>query len=77
MDQKDRMVSGKLYKVEGKSLYEAHRKSKQLLDAFNTTKFEEKEKRLAIIHDLFDSFGARGFITPPFHCDYGMNVAIG
>ncbi|MFW5913822.1 MAG: sugar O-acetyltransferase [Bacillota bacterium] len=77
MDQKDRMLSGKLYKVEGKTLYDAHKKSKRLLDAFNTTKFEEKEKRLEIIHDLFERFGERGFITPPFHCDYGMNVSIG
>lgn len=77
MDQKERMLSGKLYKVEGKTLYNAHKKSKRLLDAFNSTRFDEKEKRLEIIRDLFGHFGERGFITPPFHCDYGMNVSIG
>lgn len=77
MDQKDRMLSGKLYKVEGETLYNAHKKSKRLLDAFNSTRFEEKEKRLGIIRDLFEHFGEGGFITPPFHCDYGMNISIG
>lgn len=77
MDQKDRMLSGKLYKVEGETLYNAHKKSKRLLDAFNATRFEEKEKRLEIIRELFNRFGERGFITPPFHCDYGMNISIG
>lgn len=77
MDQKDRMLSGELYKVEGETLYNAHKKSKRLLDAFNATHFEEKERRLEIIRDLFERFGERGFITPPFHCDYGMNISIG
>ncbi len=77
MSQKKRMLAGKLYKVEGETLYNAHKKSKRLLDAFNATEFEESDDRLAIITELFGSFGKRGFITPPFHCDYGMNISIG
>ena len=71
------MLSGKLYKVEGKALYEAHRKAKNLLDDFNALRFEDWNKQRPILKSLFGAFGARNMIVPPFQCDYGENIRIG
>lgn len=77
MDQKKRMLSGKLYKVEGKALYEAHRKAKNLLDDFNGLRFEDWDRQGSILEDLFAAYGKRNMIVPPFQCDYGENIRIG
>lgn len=77
MNQKKRMISGKLYKVEGKELHEAHKKAKHLLDEFNAMKYEEWGKHKGILNDLFYAYGERNMIVPPFYCDYGENIHIG
>lgn len=77
MDQKKRMLSGKLYKVEGKALYDAHKKAKNLLDDFNSLRFEHWDRQRTILEDLCASYGKRNMIVPPFQCDYGENIHIG
>jgi len=77
MDQKTRMLLGKLYKVEGKALHEAHKKAKNLLDDFNALRFEDWNKQETILKSLFSKYGKRNMIVPPFQCDYGENIQIG
>lgn len=77
MNQKKRMLSGKLYKVEGKELHEAHKKAKDLLDDFNTLRYEEWGKHKIILDDLLGAYGTNNMIVPPFRCDYGENIYIG
>ncbi len=77
MNQKKRMLSGKLYKVEGKELYEAHKKAKDLLDDFNSLRYEAWHKHKYILDELLGGYGERNMIVPPFRCDYGENIYIG
>jgi len=77
MNQKERMLSGKLYISQGEDLRREYKRAKKLTRLFNQTTEEEIEKRIQILKELFASTGESIYIEPPFHCDYGCQTSIG
>ncbi len=74
MTEKERMLSGKLYRVD-KELEMAHIKPQRLIKKFNAT--EDYLERADILKELFGSVDKNCYIEPPFRCEYGTNIYIG
>lgn len=48
-----------------------------LLARYNRTNPEDSAERAGLLAELFDRIGQGTVIEPPFHCDYGSNIAVG
>ncbi|HUX57502.1 MAG TPA: sugar O-acetyltransferase [Bacteroidales bacterium] len=75
--EKEKMLSGELYKAFGEELFNERQKAKGLIFDFNNLHPGEVNKRNEIIRSLFGKTGHEFFIEPPFRCDYGYNIEIG
>jgi acetyltransferase-like isoleucine patch superfamily enzyme len=75
--EKEKMLSGKLYKAFGSELHEERLLAKEMTFEFNHLPPREIEKRKEIIQKLFGKTGNAFYIEPPFRCDYGYNISIG
>ena len=52
-------------------------RTRSLTRSYNQTDYEDKEKKTAILRELFGSLGENVEIDTPLHCDYGKNIFIG
>lgn len=75
--QRERMLSGHLYKADDVDLVASRRTCQRLLDAFNATRADDDDARQELLRKLLGSFGTSSVILPRFQCDYGTNIAIG
>jgi acetyltransferase-like isoleucine patch superfamily enzyme len=75
--EKEKSLSGKLYKASDNELYTERQKTKELIFRFNSLPPSDVEGRNEIIRKLFCKTGKDFIIEPPFHCDYGSNISIG
>ena len=76
-EEKEKMLSGKLYKSFGDVLFNERQKAKGLVFELNNLHPNDIEARNNIVKDLFGKVGIRFHIEPPFRCDYGYNIEIG
>ena len=77
MNERERMLSGKLYHAGDPVLVQGRQRAKDLCHAYNTTLPEQQNRRDAILRELFGSVGEHCWIEPTFRCDYGTNITIG
>lgn len=77
MSEKEKMISGKLYKVSDSELVLNLSDAKRLCEEFNNTSRNNEDKRKAILIKLLHNFGNNIMIESPFYCDYGFNIEIG
>ncbi|NWL88060.1 MULTISPECIES: DapH/DapD/GlmU-related protein [unclassified Paenibacillus] len=77
MSQRDNIKNGKLFTDMGEGLPEERLKGKERVYDFNQTRPSEAEKRAALAHQLFGSYGANCWIEPPLHICYGSHTFIG
>jgi maltose O-acetyltransferase len=68
---RERMVSGELYDASDPELVAARARTRGMLSRYNA----RPDRRL--LEELFKSVGAEVVVEPPFHCDYGFNIAVG
>lgn len=73
--EKDKMLTGELYRASDAELVHERRRCRSLLNEFNTQ--PDEERRLHLLRELLGRIGRGTFIQPPFACDYGYNVSIG
>ncbi len=74
MTQKDRMLAGKLYRVDGELA--AHmRRTRALLQQYNQSL--DAAQRQELLRELLGGIGENTHIEPPFRCDYGANIYVG
>lgn len=74
MTQKDRMLAGKLYRVDGELA--AHmRRTRALLQQYNQSL--DAAQRQELLRELLGGMGENAHIEPPFRCDYGANIYVG
>lgn len=76
-DQKNRMLSGQLYRCHDPELAAERLQCRQMLDKFNVSGAEEKPFRRGILEDLLGSIGEGSSILPSFRCEYGYLIEIG
>jgi acetyltransferase-like isoleucine patch superfamily enzyme len=77
ISEKEKSLTGKLYKASDEELAGERRIARELVFRYNTLLPGETEERSSIIRQLFARTGARFLIEPPFYCDYGFNISIG
>ena len=76
MNEQQLQAEGYLYKLD-KTLFAAHLNAKRITRLLNATEEHAIEKRKALVQELFAEAGEESYIEPPFHWDYGYNVAVG
>lgn len=75
MTEKERMLSGKLYRADDPELRAGDMRKWKLTQRLNQT--TDVEEVRAIYRELLGSIGKDFWIQPPFYCDYGSNIHIG
>lgn len=75
--EKEKMISGKLYKAFGEELLAERQQAKEMIFDFNSLRPNQIEKRNEILKNLLGTTKTKFFIEPPFYCDYGYNIEIG
>ncbi|MGH3636767.1 sugar O-acetyltransferase [Mycobacterium sp.] len=75
--QRERMLSGALYKAGDADLVASRRACQRLLDAFNATRADDDDVRQQLLHELLGSLGKGSVILPRLQCDYGTYISIG
>ncbi|MFW5838400.1 MAG: sugar O-acetyltransferase [Bacillota bacterium] len=76
MDEKSRMINGKLYMMN-EGLFEQQSQAKILIKAYNKTKPNQLKKRKKLLVELLGKTGKSPYIEPSFFCDYGKNITVG
>jgi maltose O-acetyltransferase len=75
--EKEKMLAGELYRALGPELKADARRATMLLDTYNRTAPDEKDRRVSVLAELLGKVGEETVIRPPFYCDYGYNIQIG
>lgn len=75
--EKQKMISGKLYKAFGEELLQERQHAKEEIFDFNALRPSAIEDRNKILRNLLGKTKTTFFIEPPFRCDYGYNIELG
>ena len=75
--QRERMLSGALYKANDPDLVASRMACQFLLDVFNATRADDDDRRQQLLRELLGSLGEGSLILPRFQCDYGTYISIG
>src|SRR5690606_14906532 len=75
--EKDKMLAGELYAADDRELVAERLRCRLLLHALNQGDPADYATRAHVLSRLLHRFGERSWIEPPFHCDYGYNIAVG
>lgn len=77
MDEKTKMLSEKLYRPDDVALKKAYKATRDWLEAFNQTHYNDFDARERMARMRFGRVGKNFVINKPFHCDYGENIYVG
>ncbi len=77
ISEKEKMLSGKLYKAFDETLLKERQRAKEMLFEYNNSRPDQIELRRSILTNLFCKVKNKFHFEPPFHCDYGYNIEIG
>jgi maltose O-acetyltransferase len=76
MTEKEKMLAGQLYNPADPELVAQRLNAQRLCHALNQLDPADLDRKAELLAELFDQ-PVSGFITPPFHCDYGYNITFG
>lgn len=77
MDIFKKMKSGEMYNSTEPELLEIQAKANQRVFDYNHTPLYEKEKKQALLRDIFASVGENVHIETPFNANWGINTSLG
>ena len=77
MTHKERMLRELPYKAWMDGLMEEHLEAQKKIYAFNQLPPDRWEEVPVLLQGILGKMGEKGFIKPPFHCDYGSNIEVG
>jgi len=75
--EREKMLGGELYDPLDPQLVAERRRARLILHALNRTREDQPEERARLLRELIPAQGEGLWIEPPFHCDYGANIALG
>ncbi len=71
------MLAGRLYRPEDPELVADRAATEEWLARYNASLASSAEERRALLNERIGAVGEGAAIRPPFHCDYGYNIALG
>ena len=77
MNERDKMIAGKVYDASADGLPELRAKAHRLCAEFNATLETQEDKRGEILRELLPNAVKGVYLQGPFYCDYGDNIKIG
>ena len=77
MTEREKMLSGRLYRADDPELTAMHRRARALVARFNALPAEDDDGRRAVLREPLGAQGEHCAIEPPFHCDYGCFLRVG
>ena len=77
LSEKQKMLAGQLYHAGCPELQAEQIANKHWMYRYNHSPELLNEQRYALLVEHFAKVGAGAVIRPPFHCDYGYNIALG
>jgi maltose O-acetyltransferase len=76
MSEKEKMLAGQLYNPADPELVAERLHAQRIFHRLNQLDPSDLDSKAELLAELFGN-PVSGFITPPFHCDYGYNIALG
>lgn len=73
----EKCLSGEWYDCHAPVFIEFKTKTYKLLLEYNALPYDAKEKKYAILKDMFENIGKNVSVGSPFVCDYGCHITIG
>lgn len=73
----EKCMAGENYDCHDKIFLEFKTKARELLRQYNNLPYQDKEKRVNVLKELFGKIGSNVSVGNPFICDYGRNIYIG
>lgn len=77
MDEKQRMLAGKLYQPGLDGLREEIVESQLFMHRYNQLSIGDQDKKRAILEELLGRVGESVVFRPPFYIDFGSNITVG
>jgi maltose O-acetyltransferase len=74
---KQKMLAGDLYHANDPELLADQAAASAWLVRYNAAIGLSDDERRKLLRELFAEVGEGAIIRPPFHCDYGYNIALG
>ncbi len=71
------MLAGELYRPDAQELLADQAAARAWMARYNAALDESDDARLALLRVRLHEVGDGAVIRPPFHCDYGYNIALG
>ena len=75
--EKEKMISGDLYRAGDRELVADRARAQALMREYNRTIAGENDIRQPILDQLLGGYGPGCAIRTPFHVDYGYNIFLG
>lgn len=75
--EKQKMLAGELYYSSDPELQSDQQAARAWMARYNGALAASDADRRAILRERLAAVGEGAVIRPPFHCDYGSNIAIG
>lgn len=75
--ERDKMLAGELYRPGDPEIQADQRATKAWLVRYNAALAAPPAERRVLLAERLRSVGEGAVIRPPFHCDYGFNIALG
>ncbi|WP_260926567.1 sugar O-acetyltransferase [Novosphingobium sp. 9] len=73
--EKQKMLAGEPYRASCPEIVADQRAAAEWMMRYN--RLVDADERTAMLHERFAGVGEGATIRPPFHCDYGFNIALG
>lgn len=75
--ERDKMLAGELYDPMDDELVKMRDRARDLCQALNVTREQQREERRRLLCQIFAEGGDDVWMQPPFYCDYGQNIRLG
>jgi maltose O-acetyltransferase len=75
--EKEKMLAGELYHAGDPEIQADQAAAKSWMVGYNASLAVSAAERRTLLRELLSDVGDGAVIRPPFHCDFGYNIAIG
>ena len=73
----EKCLDGEWYDCHAAIFLEYKKKSRELLQEYNSLGYEQNPRKREILENLFEGIGENVSVASPFLCDYGCNITLG